>query len=231
MVTHVKNITEGISVAEAGARPVDYSRARSDNLDMQEGVTRAFYKVLAAEFEFDDAITRVIRKWVTETVTVKDTRRSPAKGTIFDLVLRSDALSLDDLKTMADSPPVGYTPFQNFYPGDYEYQHAMVGVRVRTTDVNNQAGILGLKLNIDVPDVTDRGSAEVGPTDTAGKTVSFSKQFTIPPEVNVVFAGGATAAVAEITSVTTTDFTFILRNVSSPATLVTGEVTWAAIGR
>lgn len=231
MVTHVKNITEGIGVLDTDERPVDYSRRSSDILDVLETRVRGLHKVISAEFDLDDGLIRVFRKRIAEAITVKDTRRSSAKGIIFDLVLRSDALSLEDLKTMADSPPVGYTPFQNFYPGDYQYQEAMVGVRVRATDVNNQAGILGLKLNIDVPDVTDRGSAEVGPTETAGKTVAFSKQFTIPPEVNVVFAGGTTAAVAEITSVTTTDFTFILRNVSSPATLVTGEVTWAAIGR
>jgi len=231
MATHVKDITEGISVAETDARPADYSRSEADAVDAQDVATRAVFKVLSAEFTLADDLLRVIHKSFIEGMAVKDTRRSPAKGTLFDLVLRSDALSLADLKVVADSPPVGYTPFQNFYPGDYEYEEAMVGVRVRTADTSNQVGILGLTLNIDVPDVNDRGSAEVLIGDIAGKTVTFAKQFTIPPEVTVVFAGGATAAVAEITGVTTANFTFILRDVSSPATLVTGEVTWAALGR
>jgi hypothetical protein len=225
-------VYQSVQYADAFQLAAGYARSITvQEYSYEETYSRFLHKVFADEFEAQDAFGKRLHKKLVEQVSVRDTLLRNANAVMYDVVLRSDTLSLDDLNLVADSPPVGYTPFKIFYPGDYEFEKAMIGVRIRSFDTTARAGILGLKHNVDVPDITDRGSSTVGPTETAGKTVTFSKDFAVPPEVYAVFAEGATAAVAEITGVTENDFTFILRDVSSPSTLVEGTITWAAIGR
>jgi len=223
---------EPVGIGEAQETTVAYDRTLTpQEYTYSEEYTRYLHKALVYSFDTADAFGKRLHKNISEAVAVRDTLLRNSNCVIYDIVLRSDSLSYDDINAIADSPPIGYTPFQTFYPGDYEFREAMVGVRVRSFDTTARAGILGLTHNVDVPDVTDRGTAIVASGETAGKTVSFTKVFAIPPEVYVVFSEGTTAALPEITGVTNSDFTFILRDISSPSTLVEGTVTWAALGR
>lgn len=189
-------------------------------------------KNLVESFEISEELTKTFVKNITETIVVADTLLRNANAILFDLVLRDDVLDLTELAEISDSPPVGYTPFKVFYPGDYQGQKFMVGTRIKSADTTGRAGILGLQLNVDVVDVTDRGSAEieVGEEET-GVYVPFEKTFTVPPDVYPVWAEGSSAAVPEILEVTTAGFTFILRDINTPSVKVTGSITWAAIGR
>lgn len=243
-----KNIAQGFLLGEKPVYPryiyqsaayedafelsVHYTREIDTQLYTYSDVNTFFlHKSFVTDLEVQDTFGKKLYKNIAESISARDTLRRNANAIMYDVVLRSDALSYDDLNTVADSPPVGYTPFKTFYPGDYEFETAMVGVRIRSFDTSSRVGILGLTHNVDVPDITDRGSATVGSGETSGKSVTFAKTFSIPPDVYAVFAEGTTAAVAEITGVTETGFTFILRDVNSPATLVEGTITWAALGR
>ncbi len=220
-----------VTVTESHSRNVSYSRSFNRDIGITETLLKRPGKRIGEDIGISEVLGRRFTKRFFETVLIRDTIKRNANAVLFDLVIRNDVLDIDDLNTLADSPPVGYTPFQNFYPGDYEYEEALIGIRIRSFDTTGRPGILGLKLNVDVPDITERGTSVIGPADISGKTVPFSKTFTIAPEVFPQWSSGPTAAVAELISVTESEFVVILRDISSPATLVEGTITWAAIGR
>lgn len=227
-------IYEELGLTDPLARVIDAERNFTQTLEYADivslGQTKRYFDEASVADDFDKKLTKNFH----ETLGLRDTLLRSANAVMFDLRFREDVLTPEEMDTISDSPPVGYTPFRVFYPGDYQYTEGMYGIRVTGVDNGGQIGILGLKLNVDVPDVTERGAATVTGPEAAGSgehTVTFTKTFTAIPEVYPVWTDGPTAAVPEIISVTTSGFVFILRDISSPATKVEGNITWAAIGR
>ncbi len=235
--TVIKHLHRALSeslTAGAGDNNI-YSGAREINegLGVTDSHSPARKKAFVDDFTYAEEVDKYLHKNITEALGLRDTMYRNANMVLFDLVFRSDALTPAEMDILADSPPVGYSPFQNFYPGDYNYRYGMYGIRVQGVDSGGQVGIEGLTLNVDVPDVTDRGDATVTSGDVmAGyHTVVFAKTFTVPPQVYPVWADGATAAVAVVVgSVTTTGFAFKLVSTVDGTTLVEGDATWAAVG-
>lgn len=225
---------EIFAVSDTPSVSLDAIRVFAEDYEVNDALEKSLHKTFEQDLEYSDSMSRSFSKNITEAFLVTDTLLRGTNGVVFDFYIRSDSMEASDFDIVSDSPPVGYTPFQIFYPGDYQFTEAMGGVRVRGAQNGGQAGILGLTHNVDVPDVTDRGQATVTALEAAGTgehTVTFVKTFTAPPEVNLVWISGPSAAVAEIISVTETQFVFILRDVSSPSTKVEGTTTWAALGR
>lgn len=82
--------------------------------------------------------------------------------------------------------PVGYSTLRPLYPGDYEYQDAIVGIQVDLKPpVSGRFGVAGATLHIDVQDVVDKGTEifdENRPYQ--GRTrVWFTKKFYSRPNV------------------------------------------------
>lgn len=97
--------------------------------------------------------------------------------------------------------PVGYVALRPLYPGDYEYQEAIVGVQVMLNDpAAGSYGVVGCTLNVDVEDVVDKGT-QVLPA--AEIIVPFTKKFYAIPKVFcqvLTAAGGARPVITEITN-------------------------------
>jgi len=151
-----------------------------------------------------------------------------ANAALYDIMVRNDEVNQDTFRLMANTPEVGYTPFATFHAGDYEYQYGYAGIQVTGEVTEGRAGVVGLQLNVDVPDVSDRGEATL----TAGdNTLEFNRTFTVVPEVSVVFKSGATLAIPKIVgSVTKTGFTVKLVDSSDQTTEVAGDIGWTAVG-
>lgn len=226
---------EDFTVSDEFDRIAEVERSFDEELDYSVLTVKSPGKFLPEELEFEETYVRHIYKNLSESMRVNDTLLRNASAVMFDLVIRDDVLSWEELDEVSDSPPVGYTPFRRFHPGDYEFQEFMTGIRLTGPENQGQAGILGLKHNVDVPDVTERGEATVTAGDISGNDgehdVTFTKTFTAVPEVYPVWINGATPALPEIISVTETGFTFILRDITSPSTKVEGTISWAVIGR
>lgn len=82
--------------------------------------------------------------------------------------------------------PIGYSNLRPLYPGDYEYQDAIVGIQVDLKPpVSGRFGVAGATLHIDVQDVVDKGTEifdENRPYQ--GRTrVWFTKKFYSRPNV------------------------------------------------
>ncbi|MCS6767048.1 MAG: H-type lectin domain-containing protein [Candidatus Protistobacter heckmanni] len=124
-------------------------------------------------------------------------------------------------------PPPGFPDFRDFIPGDYTYARALF--RAILSSRNSDRGYIdALRVTVDVPDIFDRGTAQI--TDAAaGVAIRFDRTFRVPPEVTMTHKGGTALAIARLLgSTTTTGFTAVLEDASGAR--VTGSFTWIAQG-
>ncbi|MFM7002297.1 MAG: hypothetical protein ACKOXU_14760 [Limnohabitans sp.] len=208
--SQVKRISEAVSFAEALGRTVAYRRS------MNEG------------FAIGEALKRAQTLKLSEAFGLAEQYRRRANGVISDMIVASTEITEQDFMDILESGhPPGYTNFRDFIQGDYTYQRALF--RAILTSSNADRGYIdGLRVTVDVPDVFDRGTAQVVVA-ASGVAVVFVRQFRVAPEVTLTFKGGTTIAIPRILgSVSTTGFTAVLENTSG--TRVTGAISWVAQG-
>lgn len=140
--------------------------------------------------------------------------------TILDIPI--DADGFDQLMTYS-SPP-GFSEWQLFAPGDYDYQQAYIRLRIDPTEIGQSPQFTKTAVVADVPDVTDGGNAAV----SGQQLVSFNRTFHEPPDVVAMMTGGSTWATANIVSITTTGFTVEL--LTKQGNTTNGTVNWQAEG-
>jgi len=151
-----------------------------------------------------------------------------ANGVISDMIVASTEITEQDFMDILESGhPPGYTNFRDFIQGDYTYQRALF--RAILTSSNADRGYIdGLRVTVDVPDVFDRGTAQVVNPNN-GASVFFARQFRVVPEVTLTFKGGTSLAVPRILgTISTTGFTAVLENTSGVR--VSGAISWVAQG-
>ena len=208
--SQVKQISEAFSLAEALGRTVAYRRAISEG------------------FAIGEAIRRAQTLKLSEAFGLAEQYRRRANGVISDMIVANTEITEQDFMDILESGhPPGYTNFRDFIQGDYTYQRALF--RAILTSSNADRGYIdGLRVTVDVPDVFDRGTAQVV-TASSGVAVVFVRTFRVSPEVTLTFKGGTTVAIPRILgSVTTAGFTAILENTSGAR--VTGAISWVAQG-
>jgi len=208
--SQVKQISEAFSLAEALGRTVAYRRAISEG------------------FAIGEAIRRAQTLKLSEAFGLAEQYRRRANGVISDMIVANTEITEQDFMDILESGhPPGYTNFRDFIQGDYTYQRALF--RAILTSSNADRGYIdGLRVTVDVPDVFDRGTAQVV-TASSGVAVVFVRTFRVSPEVTLTFKGGTTVAIPRILgTVTTAGFTAILENTSGAR--VTGAISWVAQG-
>jgi len=146
-----------------------------------------------------------------------------ANAVLSGLYFEDGDLSLDDFLAL-QSTPIDYEPFKPFIPGDYEYQKALVRLLVEAGITAGRPQIQEWRLNIDVPDINDRGQADV-----AGVTrIAFNRSFNAPPEVTVSLKGGTVIAVPDVVKVYIDGFDVVLKD--NAGNYVAGFISWSATG-
>jgi hypothetical protein len=147
---------------------------------------------------------------------------------ISDMIVGSTEITEQDFAAIVEAGhPPGYTDFRDFIQGDYTYRRALF--RAILNSRNSDRGYIdGLRVTVDVPDIFDRGTAQI--TDAvAGAVINFARSFRVPPEVTMTHKGGTAVAIPRLLgAVTTTGFTAVLEN--SSGTRVAGSFTWIAQG-
>lgn len=208
--SQVKRVAEVFSFAEVLGRTVAYRRSISEGFSIGEALKRS----------------QTLR--LSEALGLAEQYRRRANGVISDMIVASTEITEQDFMDILESGhPPGYTNFRDFIQGDYTYQRALF--RAILTSSNADRGYIdGLRVTVDVPDVFDRGTAQVV-TAASGVAVVFTRQFRVAPEVTLTFKGGTTIAVPRILgSASITGFTAVLENTSG--TRVTGAISWVAQG-
>ncbi len=208
--SHVKRVSEAFLFAEGLGRTVAYRLAISEGFVIAEALRRA------QTLKLSDALS------------LAEQYRRHANGVISDMIVASTEITEQDFMDILESGhPPGYTNFRDFIQGDYTYQRALF--RAILTSSNADRGYIdGLRVTVDVPDVFDRGTAQVVNPNN-GASVFFARQFRVVPEVTLTFKGGTTLAIPRILgTISTTGFTAVLENTSGVR--VSGAISWVAQG-
>jgi len=206
----VKRVVEAIALAEAWGRTVAYRRYLNDGL----GIT--------------DALRRSLNIKSAEAFSLAEQYRRHANGVVSDMIISSLAITEEDFASIVQNGhPPGYTNFRDFIQGDYTYQRALFRAILKSNNAD-RGYIDALRLTVDVPDIFDRGIAEI--TDAAaGVNVQFARNFRFTPQVTMTHKGGTTTAIPRILGTpTTTGFTAVLEDKTGAR--VTGSFSWLAQG-
>lgn len=126
--------------------------------------------------------------------------------------------------------PLGFGPFQQFVPGDYEYERAVFRISMNST--SGDRGIINrLQVDVDVPDMLDRGAQIITPAMAlAGPTwVQFTRPFHIPPVPVVTIMSATEDCVARVIEESVTRAGFMVQMLKTDGSGRThGVVSWAA---
>lgn len=246
LIAFILRVGESFSFVETPSKSV--IKPQSESFGFTEGLSKSQIKRVSESFVFAEVFGRTVayRKSISEGFTIGEALRRAqtlklaeafnlaeqyrrrANGVISDMIVASTEITEQDFMEILESGhPPGYTNFRDFIQGDYTYQRALF--RAILTSSNADRGYIdGLRVTVDVPDVFDRGTAQVSNA-ANGVTVYFSRQFRVAPEVTLTFKGGTTVAVPRILgAVSITGFTAVLENTSG--TRVTGAISWVAQG-
>jgi hypothetical protein len=246
LIAFVLRVSEGLGVSDLGAKqvrkPLNESFGTSDKVTRQAikrvaeavaigealGRTVAYRRNLTDGFGVSDALRKALRLTAREALLLAEQYRRHANGVISDMIVASGEITEDDFSAIVQSGhPPGYTDFRDFIQGDYTYRRALF--RAILNSRNSDRGFIdALRVTVDVPDIFDRGTAQI--TDAAvGVAITFTRSFRVPPEVTMTHKGGTVVAIARLVgSITTGGFTAVLENTSG--TRVAGSFTWIAQG-
>lgn len=206
----IKRVAEAVAIADAFGRTVAYRKALSEGMAI------------------NDAIKRSLRLSPHESLLLAEQYRRHANGVISDMIISSSEITEEDFLNIVDNGhPPGYTNFRDFIQGDYTYQRALFRAILKSSNAD-RGYIDALRLTVDVPDIFDRGVAEVTNA-AAGVSVQFSRTFRFTPQVTITHKGGTTTAIPRLLGTpSTTGFTAVLED--KTGTRVTGSFSWLAQG-
>jgi hypothetical protein len=188
----------------------------------------SFVAQIAEQIAIADARGNVTTKLSFEQLALLDRILRASGAVIADLAFRTTALDDEGFAALiAEARPLGFSAFRDLTPGDYEYANALIRLALAAPSTStSRIALTDAKFIVDVPDIRDRGTVAVP---VGGMTVAFSQSFNAPPEVQATFKGGATIAVPQIGTITTSGFQLTLINPATQSS-VAGNASWAAEG-
>lgn len=167
---------------------------------------------------------------INETIGVDDELRRASGCVISDiLIAQADITQEQFAELLRAAGPVGYEPFRYYIGGEYEYKDAIYKA-VFTASSGSSPRMTELGVEIDVPDVFDRGSATTSAA--AITTVTCSRKFYHVSEVIASLKGGTVIAMPRVSNIQVSGLiaTFDVELIDPSGNRVAGEVTWAAKG-
>jgi hypothetical protein len=210
----------GVEAIQSSLRGLAFAETYTDLI--------AFLAQIAEQIGIADARGNVTTKLSFEQLALLDRILRASGAVIADLAFRTTALDDEGFAALiAEARPLGFSAFRDLTPGDYEYANALIRLALAAPSTSNsRIALTDAKFIVDVPDIRDRGTVAVP---IGGLTVAFSQPFNAPPEVQATFKGGATIAVPQIGTITTSGFQLTLINPATQSS-VAGNASWAAEG-
>ncbi|NBQ40176.1 MAG: hypothetical protein EBU34_10485 [Alphaproteobacteria bacterium] len=212
------------------------SRRASIQPDVRQSLTLSetytdiigFILQIAEAFAVLDRTSRSQTHLSKEQIALLDRILRASNAVIADLSFRTTPLDEEGFASLiSQSKPLGFSAFRDLIPGDYEYAKALVRLILEApVTTANRVALSQARLNIDVPDVRDRGTVAVAAT---GTVVAFNRAFNAPPEIQATFKGGTILAIPQIGAITTTGFEILLINPDTQVP-VAGNASWSAEG-
>lgn len=200
---------------ESFNRNVDFVRGFEDLARIGDGLTRDIGKNPAEDIALYDAFVRASNGYIESVQAVSSFREA------------------DDFLAMSDTPPL-YEQFTDFNVGDYEYEKALLRLRVVSKATQAQPLLYDVSPHVDIDDTDDKGQLEIKDT-TAAMKVYYNKHYYNAPEVNAMVKGG-TGTTTPVPNILTTDGQdnkgryFEIELLNSSGNRTTGIVSWVAKG-
>ena len=222
-------------IAIADKRLVKLERTLHEAIDTDESFNRnvAFVRGLAELARIGDGLTRDIGKNPAEDIALYDAYVRASNSYIESVQVVSSFKEMDDFEAMADTPPM-YEQFTDFNVGDYEYEKALLRLRVVSKATQAQPLLYDVSPHVDIDDTDDKGQVQIKDT-TATTKVYYNKHYYNAPEVNAMVKGG-TGATTPVPNILTTDGQddkgryFEIELLNSSGNRTTGIVSWVAKG-
>lgn len=172
-------------------------------------------------------------RFTREYISLLDAIFSNEKVVLNDVEFKDGGLTLEQMREIATKgTPIEYEDARPLVAGEYTYQKAIVGIRMRTYNLDIKLGFYKAKLSIDVEDIVDRGTVEVTSTDPQNPTkVTYHKlYYNAPEEIMFNIIEFTEPCTVEVLTKTEKEFTFMLKSTVNKDTYVTGKVSWLATG-
>lgn len=222
-------------IAIADKRLVKLERTLHEAVDTDESLNRnvAFVRGLAELARIGDGLTRDIGKNPAEDIALYDAYVRASNSYIESVQVVSSFKEMDDFTAMADTPPM-YEQFTDFNVGDYEYEKALLRLRIVSKATQAQPLLYDVSPHVDIDDTDDKGQVQIKDT-TAPTKVYYNKHYYNAPEVNAMVKGG-TGATTPVPNILTTDGQdnkgryFEIELLNSSGNRTTGIVSWVAKG-
>lgn len=222
-------------IAIADKRLVKLERTLHESIDTDESFNRnvAFVRGLTELARIGDVLTRDIGKNPAEDIALYDAYVRASNSYIESVQVVSSFKEMDDFEAMADTPPM-YEQFTDFNVGDYEYEKALLRLRVVSKATQAQPLLYDVSPHVDIDDTDDKGQMEIKDT-TAATKVYYNKHYYNAPEVNAMVKGG-TGDTTPVPNILTTDGQddkgryFEIELLNSSGNRTTGIVSWVAKG-
>ena len=222
-------------IAIADKRLVKLERTWHESIDTDESFNRnvAFVRGLAELARIGDGLTRDIGKNPAEDIALYDAYVRASNSYIESVQVVSSFKEMDDFMAMADTPPM-YEQVTDFNVGDYEYEKALLRLRVVSKSTQAQPLLYDVSPHVDIDDTDDKGQLEIKDT-TAATKVYYNKHYYNAPEVNAMVKGG-TGGTTPVPNILTTDGQddkgryFEIELLNSSGNRTTGIVSWVAKG-
>ena len=210
----------------------DFTLNHIQSLGVSDNIDRSlqFYRRFEETVDILEKPSKQYDAAYSDSFVLYDTLVRGAQGVISDLLFEEGGWDLETMQTyMLKGKHVGYENFKPFVAGDYTYEKALFRSVFNATGAD-RAMLEQFQVTVDVPDLVDRGSAEV--TDkNFDLTIEFNKAFHIAPEVTISMRSGVSGkpVIPEVVNVTEENFTMHLIDA------FTGERTegvfiWTAVG-
>lgn len=210
-----RTLHEAVDTDESFNRNVDFVRGFEDLARIGDGLTRDIGKNQAEDIALYDAYVRASNSYIESVQVI------------------SSFKEMDDFAAMADTPPM-YEQFTDFNVGDYEYEKALLRIRVVSKATQAQPLLYDVSPHVDIDDTDDKGQLEIKDT-TAATKVYYNKHYYNAPEVNAMVKGG-TGTTTPVPNILTTDGQddkgryFEIELLNSSGNRTTGIVSWVAKG-
>lgn len=222
-------------IAIADKRLVKLERALHEAVETDESFNRDMVFIRGFEdlARIGDGLTRDIGKNQAEDIALYDAFVRASNGYIESVQAISSFREADDFTAMSDTPPL-YEQFTDFNVGDYEYEKALLRLRVVSKATQAQPLLYDVSPHVDIDDTDDKGQLEIKDT-TAATKVYYNKHYYNAPEVNAMVKGG-TGTTTPVPNILTTDGQdnkgryFEIELLNSSGNRTTGIVSWVAKG-
>lgn len=222
-------------IAIADKKLVAMQRGFKESVGTDESFNRDMVFIRGFEdlARIGDGLTRDIGKNPAEDIALYDAFVRASNGYIESVQAISSFREADNFLAMSDTPPL-YEQFTDFNVGDYEYEKALLRLRVVSKATQAQPLLYDVSPHVDIDDTDDKGQLEIKDT-TAATKVYYNKHYYNAPEVNAMVKGG-TGTTTPVPNILTTDGKddkgryFEIELLNSSGNRTTGIVSWVAKG-